>query len=189
MGEQDAKAFDTVAGAFGGESVGGLDEGYTARRIPGAVILRAGTSAKLKLQPATIDAKSASTVEKLVTQMQQWGLGAWKAIEIARSADYVAFAQRIRKTPVPAGKWEQNPLLSAPKLVEKVAKSQGLSKDAAAAYLQYLTLLWPTPKNLQLWNDWKPKPRTPSCSTRSSSSRRSASARSARSSCPADGTR
>ncbi|MEO7097281.1 MAG: hypothetical protein ABI175_28730, partial [Polyangiales bacterium] len=31
------------------------------------------------------------------------------------------------------------------------------SKDAAALYLQYLTLLWPTPKNVQHWNAWKPK--------------------------------
>ncbi|MBA3500498.1 MAG: hypothetical protein H0T65_09005, partial [Deltaproteobacteria bacterium] len=157
MSEEDAKAFDTSVGALGGELVTGLDPAITARRVPGALLQRIGHSAKLKLHPASLDAKAVATVEKLVVQMQQWGLSAWKCIEVARSADYRAFADRIKKTPVPEGKWEQNPLASAPKLVDKVAKSQGLSKDAAAAYLQYLTLLWPTSKNLQLWNDWKPK--------------------------------
>jgi hypothetical protein len=64
---------------------------------------------------------------------------------------------RIRETPVPKGQWEQNPTLSVPKLVEKVAKKLGVSKDAAALYLQYLVLLWPTPKALAEYNGWKPK--------------------------------
>jgi len=157
MTEQDAKAFDTVLDGLGGEMLGGFTEGITARRLPGAVVQRHGHRAELKLHPASLDAKAVSTVGKLAQQISQWGLSVWKSIEVARSADYAAFAERIRKTPVPEGKWEQNPLLSAPKLVDKVAKEHGLSKEAAALYLQYLALLWPTSKNLQLWNDWKPK--------------------------------
>jgi hypothetical protein len=74
-----------------------------------------------------------------------------------RSADFAAMMARIGDTPVPDGGWEQNPLASAPAVVDKAAKKLKLSKPAAALYLQYLVLLWPTPKNLMMWNGWKPK--------------------------------
>ena len=157
MTDEEAAAFDTMASALGGEPVLGLGADFTARRIPGAVIERYKSRAQLHLQPALIDGKSVGTIEKLAAQFQQWGLGVWSAIERVRSADYAAFDERIRKSPVPEGKWEQNPLLSAPKIVDKVKKEHGVSAEAAALYLQYLALLWPTPKNVQLWNDWKPK--------------------------------
>jgi hypothetical protein len=61
---------------------------------------------------------------------------------------------RVTDTPVPRGGWEQNPVVSAPELVATVKKKKKVSEDAAALYLQMLTLLWPTPKNIQTWNDW-----------------------------------
>jgi hypothetical protein len=157
MTEDDAKAMDRVIDGLGGELLTGFAEGTTARRLPGAVVQRTGTRVELKLHPATLDARAVATIGKLAQQITQWGLGAWKAIEFARSEDLAAIAARIRATPVPAGQWEQNPLLAAPAVVDRVVAARGLSREAAALYLQYLVLLWPTAKNLSSWNGWKPK--------------------------------
>ena len=157
MNEDEAQSFDRVIDGLGGEVLTGLDASTTARHFPGAVVARGKQRAELKLQPALLDAKTIPTVRNIAQQITQYGVPVWQSLELVRSADYAALAARIRETPVPDGKWEQNPLLSALKLVDKVAKSRGLSRDAAALYLQYLVLLWPTAKNLQLWNEWKPK--------------------------------
>ncbi len=53
--------------------------------------------------------------------------------------------------------YEQNPLLSASKLVDDVAKATGLDANAAALYLQILTLAEPTTSNIKLWNGWTAK--------------------------------
>jgi hypothetical protein len=143
--------------ALGGEVVPGLDEGIELRRLPGCATVKEAGRFELKLHPATLDAAAAPLVGKLAQQVPQWGVPTWKALELVRSIDFVAFVARIAKTIVPAGGWEQNPLASVPKLVEKVAKARGLSSEAAALYLQYLVLLWPTSKNVQRWNGWKPK--------------------------------
>ncbi len=157
MTDDEAKAMDTVLAGLGGEMLTGFNEQITGRRLPGAVVQRSGNRTELKIHPATLDAKALATIGKLAQAIHQWGLSPLKAVELARSADYAAFVERIRKTPVPEGKWEQNPLLSVPKLVDKVAKKHELSREAAALYLQYLVLLWPTSKNLQEWNGWTAK--------------------------------
>ncbi|TDD65522.1 hypothetical protein, partial [Actinomadura rubrisoli] len=63
---------------------------------------------------------------------------------IARAAD----------TPVPAGGYEANPLLSVPDLVAEAAARTGTSAEAAALYLQLLTLARPTDRNVRKWNGW-----------------------------------
>jgi hypothetical protein len=78
-------------------------------------------------------------------------------VRFLRSDDLAAMMARIGDTPVPEGGWEQNPVASAAKLVDRVARKLGVSIDAAALYLQYLVLLWPTPKNLAMWNGWSAK--------------------------------
>jgi hypothetical protein len=150
-------ALDRLLTGLGGEIVPGLDEGIELRRFPGCATVKASGRFELKLQPATLDASAAVLAGKLAQQVPLWGIPTWQALALVRSVDFVAFIARIGKTIVPAGGWEQNPLASVPKLVDKVAKVRRLSSEAAALYLQYLVLLWPTAKNIQRWNGWKPK--------------------------------
>ncbi|MBO2463924.1 hypothetical protein [Actinomadura violacea] len=62
--------------------------------------------------------------------------------------------ERSRCTPVPPGGFEANPLLSVPDLVAEVAGEHDLAQDAAALYLQLLTLSVPTDRNVRRWNHW-----------------------------------
>jgi hypothetical protein len=157
MEEAASQAFDRMLEGLGGEQLIGLEEGRTGRRYPGAVVIRQAQRAELRLHPATLDAKAQTLVGRLAASIQQWGVSMPEAIAYARSDELVAIVARIAKTPVPEGGWEQNPLASAPKLVDKVAKASGVSREAAGLYLQYLVLLWPTAKNIQEWNGWRPK--------------------------------
>jgi hypothetical protein len=61
---------------------------------------------------------------------------------------------RASDTPVPPGGYEANPLLSVPDLVEEVDTALGAGQDAAALYLQLLTLSRPTDRNIRKWNGW-----------------------------------
>ncbi|MBA2543548.1 MAG: hypothetical protein H0V17_28160, partial [Deltaproteobacteria bacterium] len=70
---------------------------------------------------------------------------------------FKAFAERVKDSPVSEGGYEANPLQSVPKLVDKVAKELGVSKEAAALYLQTLALAEPTQLRVCQWNGWKPK--------------------------------
>ncbi len=150
-------ALDRMLEGLGGEVLVGLAEQHTARRFPGAVVVRGSSRCELRLHPATLDAKASVLVGQLHTQIYQWGPPNYGSIEYLRSNDLVAMVARIAKTPVPDGGWEQNPAASAPKLVDTVAKQLEVSREAATLYLQYLVLLWPTAKNIAQWNGWKPK--------------------------------
>lgn len=59
--------------------------------------------------------------------------------------------------PVPEGRWDQDPRLSHPKLVEQVGTTLNLSSETATLYLQLLALPDPTMKNVRQWNDWSAK--------------------------------
>jgi hypothetical protein len=165
--DEQRPGVDSLLDALGGEPITGLAEACTGRVIPGALIVRqrwtAGTPPrehlwlKVRLLPATYDARAAPTVDKLVALGSGWALDALRLVRIVRSADIAAMMARIADTPVREGGWEQDPAASAPRLVEKSARKLGVSKDAAALYLQYLVLLWPTPKNLMMWNGWDAK--------------------------------
>ncbi|MFC9882124.1 hypothetical protein ACFVJW_21450 [Streptomyces libani] len=65
-----------------------------------------------------------------------------------------ALAERAAHTPVPAGDYEANPLLSVPELVDEAAAALAVGRDAAALYLQLLTLARPTDRNIRRWNGW-----------------------------------
>jgi len=142
---------------LGGEILSGVtSERSTLRRIPGGVIARLGTSLVVSMHPASLDAKAKQLLEPV---MQQIGgtVSTGRDVELLRSRELTAMMARITDTPVPAGAWEQNPLLSVPKLVDKVIKAKQLSREAAALYLQYLVLLRPTAKALAEYNAWTPK--------------------------------
>jgi hypothetical protein len=155
--EEESTAFETMLGTLGGEALTGLAQDIVAHRIPGAVVVKTKHRAELKLHPASLDAKARDVVGKLATQMPMWRYDVYRALDYFHSPRLAQLLARIDDTPVPAGGWEQNPQASVPTLVASVAKALKLGDDAAALYLQYLALLWPTPKNVQRWNDWKPK--------------------------------
>ena len=157
LDEAATATIDRVIESLGGEPLVGLSDGTTGRRLPGGAVIRQSSRVELKLHPASLDAQAMAIVGKLQAQISQWGYSSWKSIEYLRSPGLAQMMARIHDTPVAAGGWEQNPLASAPKIVDKASKQLGVGKDAAALYLQYLTLLWPTPKNIQQWNHWKPK--------------------------------
>ena len=160
-------AIDSLVASLGGEEIAGLHEQYRARIVPGAIVLRRAwtygtppiTSVHLgvKLRPATLDGKALASLDKVVANAPRNGWSPWRWLEVFRGDDFAQMMKRIEATPVPVGGWEQNPLASAAKTVERAAKKLGVSKEAAAVYLQYLVLLWPTGKNLAAWNGWKPK--------------------------------
>ena len=63
--------------------------------------------------------------------------------------------ERAANSPVPPGGYEADPKLSVPELVQEAAGDLGTSTDAAALYLQLLTLARPTDRNVRAWNGWK----------------------------------
>ncbi|MDB5385637.1 MAG: hypothetical protein JWM11_1283 [Planctomycetaceae bacterium] len=75
-------------------------------------------------------------------------------LRLIHSTEFEELGKRVRETPVPAGSYETNPLLSVPELVQQVAKKLKVSENAAAYYLQLLALPDPTDKNITVWNGW-----------------------------------
>ncbi|MRH90217.1 hypothetical protein GFY24_22710 [Nocardia sp. SYP-A9097] len=62
---------------------------------------------------------------------------------------------RLAAADLPPGGFETDPTLTAADLVAEVADKLGLNTDAAALYLQLLTLKDPTDRNIRRWNGWK----------------------------------
>jgi hypothetical protein len=111
----------------------------------------------LHLRPSQLhDATELARMRLHTASYQRWDVGTRDVIAYLRSDELARMMKRVTETPVPAGGWEQNPLASAPALVARVSKARGVSAEAAALYLQMLALLWPTPKNVQIWNGWTP---------------------------------
>jgi hypothetical protein len=79
-----------------------------------------------------------------------------RAVAFLRSEAAQALADRAANTPLPAGRYENDPRASAPDVVAGAAATLGVDADAAALYLQFLALPQPTQRNVQQWNDWKP---------------------------------
>jgi hypothetical protein len=67
------------------------------------------------------------------------------------------FAEHFQANDVHPGLYEQNPEVSAPMMVARVATELGVDREAAGLYLQILTLAEPTSSNLKLWNGWTTK--------------------------------
>jgi hypothetical protein len=152
----EQEVFARMLDGLGGKPLANLDN-VRGVLVPGAAVFLTKGRAELKLQPSAIDAKAMPLIDKLVGAMSTYHNATYSQIKYARSPGLASMMARIRDTPLPKGAWEQNPALSVPKLVGKVAKKLGVSANAAALYLQYLVLLWPTPKQLAIYNGWKPK--------------------------------
>ncbi|MEU7002153.1 hypothetical protein [Nonomuraea sp. NPDC046570] len=100
-------------------------------------------------RPALLGGDARSAV---VRAIRPWdgGVGVAEAAARLRSPGYAAMAAAADS--LPEGAWEANPLVSAPSLVADV----GLGEDASVLYLQLLTLLEPTDRNVRMWNGWTP---------------------------------
>ncbi|WP_151772388.1 hypothetical protein [Streptomyces abyssomicinicus] len=61
---------------------------------------------------------------------------------------------RITSGALPEGAYETDPRASAPEVVSRAAGHLGVSGDAAALYLQLLTLPSPTDRHVRRWNGW-----------------------------------
>lgn len=156
LGTDEQATVERLLDGLGGQALANLHETVRGVQIPGAAILYMKSRVRLALHPATLDAKAMPLVDKVVATLSTYENSIYGALKYARSPGLAQMMARIRDTPVVAGGWEQNPLASAPALASRVAKKLGVPQNAAALYLQYLVLLWPTPKNLIMWNGWKP---------------------------------
>ncbi|MDX2915185.1 hypothetical protein [Streptomyces griseiscabiei] len=85
-----------------------------------------------------------------------WLLSGIRDLQELRTGGLVRMTDRVTTTPVPPGGYELNPSLSAPDLVTETAGTLGVGPDAAALYLQLLTLARPTDQHIRRWNDWTP---------------------------------
>ncbi len=163
---------DNVLESFGGKSVelpkdsGG--DPCTGARDDGTVIVAAyGRRVYAAFRPSKLD-KQRKKIEQLAKLMtasrdaderddKDPNLEILARVELMRSEAFKAFGDRVKDSPVSEGGYEANPLQSVPKLVDKVAKELGVSKEAAALYLQTLALAEPTQQRVCQWNAWKPK--------------------------------
>ncbi|RNL82447.1 hypothetical protein [Halostreptopolyspora alba] len=75
-------------------------------------------------------------------------------VRVCYDGGLARMVRRTATTPVPAGGYEANPRLSVPDLVDTAAGELGVGADAAALYLQLLTLARPTDRNVRTWNGW-----------------------------------
>ncbi|WP_207943005.1 hypothetical protein [Actinomadura sp. KC345] len=81
-------------------------------------------------------------------------LWALRHVRVLHGGGLARMVERSLATPVPAGGYEADPLLSVPELVDEAAGELGTDRDAAALYLQLLTLARPTDRNVRKWNGW-----------------------------------
>ncbi len=63
-------------------------------------------------------------------------------------------AKTILAKGVPEGQWSQNPVYTAPKVIQEIQKERELGEDAAVLYAQLLALPDPTTANVCTWNGW-----------------------------------
>jgi hypothetical protein len=152
--EDSEKTVRAALDAFSAEELP-LPPPVQGRVGPGGAVVRRGNSVSLYLRPSQLVTATDLSRMRLHTQhYARWDVSTRDVIAYLRSDELARMMKRVTDTPVPAGGWEQNPLASVPDLVARAAKHLGVSAEAAAVYLQMLTLLWPTPKNVQTWNDW-----------------------------------
>lgn len=151
--EAPSKAIEAAVGKL--KQVNGIpvaDDGIVAMGWMNHRVSRAFRPAKLK-------------TEKQITKLQQQldtttangnarTNAVVSAVQQIRSKQFRETAKRIEKTPVPAGQYESNPSMSCPRLVSKVSEALSVSENAAAYYLQLLTLADPTDRNIKMWNGW-----------------------------------
>ncbi|MET9356231.1 hypothetical protein ABZY14_25080 [Streptomyces sp. NPDC006617] len=142
--------------AYGLPATGGADAQGTTR-VGEALVLRPrhGDRETVLVRPAGLtgpDDAVFGLLEGLVGPARGSGVQALRTIfgdDLARS---VGAGQDPEGADGPA----QDPTVSVPALVVEVARTHGLSEDAAALYLQLLALPDPTDRNCARWTGWRP---------------------------------
>ncbi|POX56726.1 hypothetical protein C3489_02735 [Streptomyces sp. Ru71] len=81
---------------------------------------------------------------------------ALELVEWLRGPVCARIVERVEDASLPTGSYETNPAHSAPALTAQAATELGVDQDAAALYLQLLTLRTPSDRNIRTWNGWKP---------------------------------
>ena len=104
------------------------------------------------LRPSAITGREDPRVVAMVGERSNY-----YAVRFLTDGGAEQFAERVRSTPVPAGGFEANPASSVPELLAEIASTLQLTPEAAALYLQVLTLAEPTIKNVVRWNGWTGK--------------------------------
>jgi hypothetical protein len=97
-----------------------------------------------------------SDVDEFAWTLAQGNDSSLACMTFLRSEGCARMLKRLQQTPVSAGGFENNPLESAPDVLERARKKLKLSPEAAQLYLQLLALHEPTNKSVQLYNGWKP---------------------------------
>ncbi|MEV5436536.1 hypothetical protein AB0K80_10935 [Streptomyces sp. NPDC052682] len=75
-------------------------------------------------------------------------------VEWLRGPACARIVERIENAPLPPGSYETNPVLSAPGVLAEAVTGLGVDEDAAALYLQLLTLRAPSDRAVRTWNGW-----------------------------------
>ncbi|MFH8444471.1 hypothetical protein ACH4D3_24985 [Streptomyces sp. NPDC018026] len=154
--EKDGTTAAELRKAYGLPATGGADsEGAT--RIGEALVLRPwhGDRETVLVRPAGLtgpDDAVFGLLEGLVGAVRGSGVRALRTLlgdELARSVG-------AGLDPAGAEGPAQDPTVSVPGLVTEVARTHGLSEDAAALYLQLLALPDPTDRNCARWTGWRP---------------------------------
>ncbi len=155
---KDAKALKALVKSLGGQPYAlpaGDDEDEPAKAFDtGRLVYLLGEDyADFALRPAHVQTLAADDlVFKLAEHCYCSTDYLPAALAFLLSDDAAALAERAAHGPVADGGWEMDPRQSAPDVVDAAAHKLGLPRDAAALYLQLLSLAEPTLKNLQTWN-------------------------------------
>jgi|GEM_PF-3599105 len=75
-------------------------------------------------------------------------------VAVIRSPGFQKLAKAVLAESIPPDKCPQNPLFSAPEVVQAIQKKHKLGEDAAVLHAQLLALPEPTTSNVGTWNGW-----------------------------------
>ena len=122
-----------------------LPDGSEAYRVPDPVL-----STSLLFDPEAFD----RSVRVLDDLGMKWLATAVRQVRVICGGGLARMVERSIDTPVPTGRFETDPRVSAPDLVTEVSGKFDLDDDSATLYLQLLTLAHPTDQRVRRWNGW-----------------------------------
>ncbi len=135
--------------------VASADDGLTV--VVDGVVDRAGVRSRPRLyfRPAFHgdDERSRTLREARSDSRYDPDLG---LVEWLRGPVCARVVERLEDSSLPPGTYETNPVFSAPGVLGRAARGLGVDEDAAALYLQLLTLYAPVDRAIRTWNGWKP---------------------------------
>jgi hypothetical protein len=157
VGRQGA---DAITGRFGSVPYSGPSELTVEYVDDGLTVAEVATErrlASLFFRPALydVDARTQRLAEA-VDASQTYSRYTFERVRLLRGDAAQALVRRIGSGALPQGAYEADPSASAPSLVDEAGRHLDVPSDAAALYLQLLTLREPTDRNVRKWNRWTP---------------------------------